>query len=165
MGVSDEEAADALRWITRLVEGAGITFQAVGGLAARAYGADRPIVDLDFYVLGEDFEALLVAAGDACVWGPERYRDNTWDLTFARLRWGGVPIEVADATGAQYFDRIRNQWITQDIDFHRSETRTVLGTPIPVMPKAQLVAYKKGLARSVDLQDLKEMAGRRRHET
>jgi hypothetical protein len=63
--------------------------QAVGGLAARAYGATRPLVDLDFYVRAEDLPRVLGRAGDSWVWGPEHFKDENWDLTVAKLEKHG----------------------------------------------------------------------------
>jgi hypothetical protein len=46
----------------------------------------------------------------------------------------------------------------QDVAFDDSQLRSVLGTEICVMPKNQLVAYKRALNRPVDRLDLQEMA-------
>ena len=70
------ESAYALAWVVDLLRRHNIPFQAVGGLAARAYGATRPLVDLDFYLpLGESCPVLLPEVSPYVTWGPEHYRD------------------------------------------------------------------------------------------
>lgn len=155
--MNEKDAARALQWIADVLDRVGARYQVVGGLAARAYGATRPLVDLDLYVEGEHFDSALDEVSAFCTWGPAAHRDDTWDLTFAKLDRTGVRIELARAEGARYFDRIRGAWVEQGIDFSRSERREVLGVLVPVIPREQLVAYKRALAREVDRVDLEQM--------
>lgn len=155
--VEDERAAQALRWVVDLLEEVPARFQVVGGLAARAHGATRPLVDLDLYVDGRGFDPVLLLARGSVVWGPAQHRDEHWDLRFARLERHGVRIELAEADRARYFDRARGVWVDQGIDFARSEERKVLGTVVPVMPRDQLIEYKRALDRAVDRLDLEQL--------
>jgi hypothetical protein len=157
MNAADREFAHALRWITEIMAGASARYQAVGGLAARAYGSRRPLVDLDFYMPAQDLARVLKELGPHRVWGPEPFRDDCWDLTFTRVEWQGVRIELADAEGARYYSRAQGRWVDQRIDFGRSTRRTVLGVEVPVMPKDRLIAYKRDLDRPVDRRDLEEI--------
>ena len=156
---ADQQVAEALRWISEIFTRTGARYQVVGGLAARAYGATRPLVDLDFYVQAEDLPRVLANVGDSCVWGPEHFRDEIWDLTFAKLEKHGVQIELAEAEGARYFSLGTGEWLDQGVVFQNSEQHTVLGVEIPVMPRGQLLAYKRALNRPVDRLDLREIAG------
>ncbi len=158
MELADRKVAQALRWICEVFSRAEAQYQAVGGLAARAYGATRRLVDLDFYVEGEDLPRILSCVGDSYVWGPEHFRDENWDLTFAKLKRNGVPIEIAVAEGARYFSPGLGEWLAQDVEFEDSERRVVLGVEVRVMPKRQLIAYKRALNRRVDRTDLEEIS-------
>ena len=150
----------ALRWVVDLLGRHRVPFQAVGGLAARAHGATRPLVDLDFYLpLREVWPALLPEVGPFVTWGPEHYRDPHWDITFVKLSYGDQPIEFGDSTDSFFFDPAAGEWIRQTIDFTASEWREVLGVRVPVMPRAELVDYKRRLDRAVDRQDLLEIDG------
>lgn len=156
---TDDQVAEALRWIGEVFVRTGAQYQVVGGLAARAYGATRPLVDLDFYVSARDLPRVLESVGDSCVWGPEHLTDENWDLTFAKLEKHGVQIELADAEGARFYSSSAGRWLDQDIVFHDSRKRVILGVEIEVMPKDQLVEYKRALDRPVDRLDLSEIEG------
>jgi hypothetical protein len=45
-----EKISQALNWIVSLLNRHHIPYQIVGGLAAKAYGARRALVDIDMYV-------------------------------------------------------------------------------------------------------------------
>ena len=114
------DPATALAWVVGVLQRHSIPFQAVGGLAARAYGATRPLVDLDFYIPMERFPELLPEASAYVAWGPEHYRDADWDITFVKLSYAGQQIEFGDATDAYFFDRAAEIWVRQEIDFGAS---------------------------------------------
>ena len=157
--VSDQQAAEVLRWICDVFSRAQAKYQTVGGLAARAYGATRPLNDLDFYVRAEDLPRVLDYVGDSLVWGPEHFKDASWDLTFAKVERHGVQIEIAEAEGARYFSPCVGRWLDQNIDFQDSQHRIVLGVDLEVMSKDRLISYKRALNRPVDRMDLHEMTG------
>jgi hypothetical protein len=152
----------ALRWIVSLLRTAGVSFQVAGGLAARAYGAERPIADLDFYVPTARLEGIAKAAAEYVEHGPMHICEAGWDITFMKLSYAGQRIELGGAEDVRIFDHRTGQWAEQDIDLSKAEMRKVLGVEVPVMPFEQLVAYKRRLNRAVDRQDLAEMCGSRR---
>jgi hypothetical protein len=159
--------ARALRWIVGLLEELEVPFQVVGGLAAGAYGATRPLADLDFYVPTRCLLIVAEAADSRLVRAPEHHRDEDWDITFMALEHEGQRIELGGADGARYFDRGAGHWRDVEIDFEASARREVLGIEIPVMPCEKLIAYKRALDREVDRQDLREILRHRepREET
>ena len=146
-----------LRWIVELLRRLDVPFQAVGGLAANAYGARRPPADLDFYVPTRRLEEVAESAAACVVRAPARYQDESWDLTFMKLEYHGSRIELGGADGARYFDRQAGHWREARIDFSLSIEQTVFGVRVPVMPLEQLIEYKRRLRREVDLQDIAEL--------
>ena len=158
--IADRQAA-ALRWIVDLLDARAVPFQAVGGLAARAYGATRPLVDLDFYVPTARLPEIAASAVATPIVQVARalapYCDAAWDLTFVALDYAGQRIELGGADEARYFDRGCGCWRPAAIDFTASRRQIVLGVVIPVMPLAELLAYKRALDRPVDRLDLAQL--------
>jgi hypothetical protein len=153
--MADEQ--QALRWIVELLRKLGVPFQAVGGLAARAYGAHRPLADLDFYIPTDRLTEVAVAAAAHVVRPPAHYRDETWDLSFMKLEYDGREIELGGADGARFFDQQAGCWRAARIDFTRSIERTICCVRAPTMPLEQLMEYKQALGRDADRQDIAEM--------
>ena len=149
--------SSALGWIVDVLRCADVPYQVVGGLAARAYGARRPLVDLDFYVPTSRLVAVAAVTQTYVTRPPSHHRDEDWDLTFMKLEYEGQPIELGGADGARYFDRQAGLWREAGIRFDTSVEATIFGIRIPVMPLDQLIEYKLRLDRDVDRQDVAEI--------
>lgn len=155
-----ERAAGALRWIVGLLRSHAVPFQVVGGLAARAYGSTRPLVDIDLYVPDDRLEEIALLTADYVVRRPAHHRDSHWNITFMALDFQGQRIELGGA-GGEYHDSESACWRSAEVDFEASEVRKLFGVSVPVMPRAQLVECKRRLGRPVDVEDVAELeAGR-----
>lgn len=132
-------------------------YQVVGGLAARSYGATRPLNDIDLYVPDGDLARVATLADPFVTRKPCHHRDGHWDLTFMKLAKGLWEIELGGADTARYFDGRRGEWIEAEIDFSDFQLRLAEGVEIRVIPFRRLVRYKRALGRPVDLQDLREL--------
>lgn len=122
----------ALHWIVGKLVEYDIPYQAVGGLAASAYGYKRSLVDIDLYISFRTSHAFLAAIQDYIIWGPEHYMDAHWDIIYLKIDYYGQPIEIGDSDDAR-----SKKWILQDIDYCVSRQCTVLGCQIYVMPLEQ----------------------------
>jgi hypothetical protein len=149
--------SEALGWIVAVLLRAGVPFHVVGGLAARAYGATRSLVDLDFYIPTSRLDDVAGATAAYVTRFPSPHLDDCWDLTFMKLHYLGQPIEIGGADGARYFDRQASLWREAGIRFDASVERTILGIRLPVMPLGQLIEYKQRLDRDVDRLDVAEI--------
>jgi len=150
--------AGALRHVTAVLAGLEIPFQAAGGLAVRAWGGVRDLVDLDLYVPDRGLDAAARALPDRVKRGPARVRSDHWDMTVVTLEVEGRRVELAGATSGRY-RRAGGRWRDVAVDFGAGVTRTVLGVSVRVMPLDPLVAYKRELEREVDLVDLHDLTG------
>ena len=145
----------AAKWIVGLLRDRNIPYQICGGLAAKGYGAERELNDIDLFVSREHFDAV-VQAGQAYISKPAtHYCEEGWDLTYVQFMYEGVKVEVGNADGAQIFDAASQAWVPLNIDFARYETVNLLGLELPVMLKSDLIRYKSVLSRPVDIDDIR----------
>jgi uncharacterized membrane protein YhaH (DUF805 family) len=150
----EERAADALAWLSGLLADRGVRFAAVGGLAARAWGASRPLVDLDFFVSGEDLDRVEPDISPFVVRPLSTHRDEHRELSCLRLEYGGIPIELAVSEGARYREAATGEWHVAEIAFARCPRRQVLGIPLPVLAREDLLRLKRRLDRAIDRADV-----------
>jgi gamma-glutamylcyclotransferase (GGCT)/AIG2-like uncharacterized protein YtfP len=130
----------------------------VGGLAARAWGATRDLVDLDFYVPCAALPALSRTLSSR-VPEPVRVRAPDWDVTVLHLEIEGCPVDLGAAEDARWREARTGTWHAAAVDWRRAEAREVLGVMVPVMPLDDLLGYKRALGRDVDAVDLYELTG------
>ncbi|WP_424971229.1 hypothetical protein [Dinoroseobacter sp. S76] len=150
------EQAEALRWITGTAAQHALPYQVCGGLAALAQGGSRPLHDIDLYMpfAHPKWPEFLRAITPYLTWGPEAVVERQWNLTYLKLLYHGQKIEIGAAEDTRIQDKVTGAWIPQVIDFEVSVRCDVLGCAIDVMPASQLIAYKRLLAREVDLIDI-----------
>ena len=161
-GDEAKKVGEALAWIVGVLERRGVPYQVVGGLAARAYGAERPIVDVDLYVPFNRARNALEEIRPNVVWGPEHYAGEEWDLTFLKANFRGQRVELGySSSGPRFFDRSRERMVPQRVDYDAGVRIEIFGVRAWVMPEEDLVRYKLALGRQVDLADVEQMANRR----
>lgn len=152
----------AAQWIVGLLRDRHIPFHICGGLAAKGYGADRALNDIDLFVPDAHF-STVVQAGRAYISKPAAHRcEQGWDLSYVQFKYAGIKVEVGNAEGARIFDAASQEWVPLNIDFARYETVHLLGLELPLMLKDDLIRYKAALSRPVDIDDIRAMRERSR---
>jgi hypothetical protein len=150
----------ALRWLVSLLNRCQVPYQVVGGLAAQAYGANRPLVDIDLYIPFDTAQAALAEMAPFIVRQPLPHRSAAWDLVYLALEVDGVLIEIGDSSSApRFFNRHAGRWEAQVIDYSASQTARLYGVEVAIMPKGELLRYKAMLDREVDHLDIEQMTG------
>jgi hypothetical protein len=147
----------AFKWIVELLEKYSIPFQVSGGFAARVYGVDRELADIDIGIPDSRFEELLPEVKDYLIYGPDHYVDEQWDLKLMTLKYEGQEIDIAGRDNIKFFDKENDIWIPGHRELTISEPREVYGIVVPLIPKEALIAYKSKLAREVDLEDIRQL--------
>jgi gamma-glutamylcyclotransferase (GGCT)/AIG2-like uncharacterized protein YtfP len=132
---------------------------AAGGLAVRAWGGSRTLVDLDFYVPDRCLPEAARHLGAWVVGAPERVRSRHWDVTVLSLDVGGQRVELGGADTGRYRHVAGGVWCPCRVDWGHGVRHTVLGVSVDVMSRASLITYKTALLREVDLVDLHELTG------
>jgi len=149
----------ALQWICKLLADHHIPFMICGGLAANAYGATRPLNDIDLFVPSEHFAALVNAAAPFISKPAKHYQEEGWDITYVQCLYQGVKIEAGSADNVRIFNQISQSWTALELDFSSITSGRVLDTVVPLMPKESLISYKTILGRSVDIEDIIAIEG------
>ena len=154
MSKSDENDYLVLKWISDVLIKVEAPYQIVGGLAARIYGSNRELHDIDLYVPFEFGEKIAQQVSEF-ITKPLKHRvEEFWDLWYFQLKYRDKKIEIALSTEAKYFSKVEGQWIEQKIDYNSSYSGQYLGIDLLVMPRQSLIEYKLKLAREVDLIDV-----------
>ncbi len=149
----------ALEWLISLLKRHGVSYQIVGGLAARAYGAQRPLVDIDLYVPMEQLQGAMPQLSPYLIRNPRPTQSAFWRLTYLALDYRGVPIQIADSSADPHFYNRKDQrWEPQIIDYAASCRATLYGVEVNVMPRDELLRYKALLDREVDRADIQALA-------
>ena len=144
----------AAQWIVGLLRDRRIPFLICGGLAARGYGADRDLNDIDLFVPGEHFSSVVQAGQEFISKAAAHRREEGWDLTYVQFTYEGIKVEVGSADGPRIFDAGRETWVPLDMDFTRYSIVPLLGLELPLMLKDDLIEYKCALSRPVDIEDI-----------
>lgn len=145
----------AAQWIVELLRDQNIPFLICGGLAAQGYGSERALNDIDLFVPGECFSAVVQAGQEFVSKAAAHRQEEGWDITYVQFKYEGIKVEVGNADGPQIFDVGKANWVPLDIDFSRYATVRLLGIDLPLMLKDDLVKYKSALSRPVDIEDIR----------
>jgi hypothetical protein len=156
----EKNTEGAFIWIVGLLHKHAIPFQIAGGFAARLYGSERELADIDIGIPDDRFDDLYPEVKEYITFGPEQYLDDEWDLKLMTLKYEGQEIDIAGQTNIKIFDKDGSGWISASRDLSVSEIKEVYGLNVPVIPKDALIAYKKMLKREVDLLDLNAIESR-----
>lgn len=152
----------ALQWIVTLLDSHNVPYQIVGGLAAQAYGATRPLVDIDLYIDMDSAQAALAAMRPYRVREALPHHSASWDLIYLALEYDGVTIEIGDtSSNPRFFNRVDQRWEPQVIHYAASQRATLYGMAVSVMPRDELIQYKAMLNREVDTIDIQQMTAAR----
>ncbi|MCR8915009.1 nucleotidyltransferase family protein [Marinobacter panjinensis] len=145
----------AAQWIVGLLRDRNIPFLICGGLAAKGYGSERPLNDIDLFVPGEYFSVVVQAGQEFVSKAATHRKEEGWDLTYVQFKYEGIKVEVGSSDGPRIFDASNQAWVPLSIDFSRYATVYLLGLELPLMLKDDLVQYKSALSRPVDIEDIR----------
>ncbi len=151
------EQLPALNWIIGFLESSNIPYVVCGGLAAKVYGADKELNDIDIYVPDKNFNSVVNYGAPYITFGPTHHKGEQWEPTYVKFEYLGQDVEVGSDKECKILDNHQSKWITQKIDFKCYERRKAYGVDIKVMKKDELVAYKKQLNRKVDIKDINQI--------
>lgn len=147
----------ALIWVTDTLKKHHVPFQITGGLAAIAYGANRPLEDIDIDIPDNQFEKIMDDVKSYIIFGPKRFKNDKWDLMLMTLNYQGQDIDLSGADSTRIYDEKAHEWILLNEDLLKATQKNIFDLDLPVIPLINLVYYKKILAREVDLIDIQQV--------
>lgn len=148
-----DKIAHGLKWITDILKKHAIPFQITGGLAAHAYGATRPIHDIDIDIPEDRFQEIIEEVKPYITEGPTRFVNNAWDIYVMTLDYNGQEIDIGGAYTTRIKDEKTSIWHDVKTDFATVETRNLFNTDVPIINKHDLIEYKSWLALPNDHQE------------
>ena len=142
-----------LAFVVAALRRRGIPFQVTGGLAAIAYGARRPLFDIDLDVRRRDLERVRRVFRGHIAADLERFEDEHFEVPLITLRIDGVSVDLtaADELVCKTPDGRR---VPFQQDLERAGMLPVGGVEVPVQNRSELLAYKRLIARPTDLEDV-----------
>ena len=146
----------AFHWIIDILQHHGMVYKISGGFAARVYGVNRELADIDIEVADVDIIKIINDVKPFIVFGPARYKDDNWDLELMTLKYEGQEIDIA-GTNAKIFNYETTQWEPCSGNLESIEMKDVFGRKVPIESSDSLIAYKTKLAREVDLEDVRQL--------
>ena len=144
----------AFNWIINLLEKNKIPFRISGGFAAKIYGSERELVDIDIDYDESLLSRILPEIKDFIIYGPERYQSKSWDLNLTTLNYEGQEIDLAGVNNTKIFDVNTKLWINFITDFNDNELKSIFNRTVKVIRKSDLISYKSKLLREVDILDI-----------
>ncbi len=147
----------ALLWIVDILNKHKIPFQISGGFAAKLYGVKRNLADIDIDIPEDNFTDILEDVRKYIKYGPERFRDENWDLLLFTLEYENQEIDLAGALNAKIYNSQKRKWELYKTNFENSVIKMVYGVKIPVINLNDLIEYKSKLQREVDVQDVRQL--------
>lgn len=147
---------EALDWITNILEKHNIKYKISGGFAARVYGVDRELADIDIEVPDDDIKTIHSDVAQYVIFGPGRYKDNDWDLELMTLVYEGQEIDIA-GINAKIFNKETSEWENSSGDLDTVTMKEVFGKVVPVETLDALIKYKTKLGREVDIEDVNQL--------
>lgn len=155
----NEVQKKALKFITDLLNQNNIEFQVSGGMAAIAYGAHRPLYDIDLEIYHKNVATVRLLLKEFVVQDWNHELDGAgdhFDLWMMTLNVYGVPVDINQIEGSRVYSK-EDGWVELPQTMNTKVVK-VEGVEIPVQKKEDLIAYKKLLSRPTDLDDISQIS-------
>lgn len=145
-----------LKKIVRTLKKNKIVFQIAGGLAAIAYGSKRPLYDIDIDIYKRDIKKIKKLFKGRVTKDLFHQQSECWDIQMMILNIDGISIDVTQLEDWYYLNKAGEK-ILMVARPEDAEIINIEGIEMPVVKKSELIAYKKAVAREIDLDDIEQI--------
>ncbi len=153
----ENKTKEALVWIVEILKRKHIPFQITAGMAAKIYGSNRELYDIDIDVPEDRIDEIAEEAKDYITEGPYQHKSENFDLILLTLDYHGQPIDIGGAYDVKIKNKDTGKWEIYPTDFSKSQIHEIFGIQIPVVTKEELISYKSKVARLTDLEDVRQI--------
>lgn len=147
-----------LKKIITAFEENDIAYQATAGLAAIAYGSKRLLYDIDIDVYKKDMTKVKKLFEPYLTRDLFHLEDNYWDGWLMMFEIDGVLVDISQIEDWYYKSPKGEKKLMTAIP-ENAQMMEVAGIRLPVVKKDVLIDYKRTVARSTDLEDVKQITG------
>ncbi len=144
----------AFKWIVGILQNNNIPFQISGGFAAKLYGSDRVLFDIDIDIEGKNFKKILPFVKTHILSGPALYYSQSFDVELLTLEYQGQRIDLSSSEDSKIYDPDKKQWQECSTDYNIFTEHEVYGLKVPVITLRDLIEYKRIIRRPTDLEDI-----------
>ena len=154
-----EKSETAFLWIINLLQKYQIPFVITGGLAAKSYGSPRLLNDIDIDIPDDKFPSIIEELKLYIIFGPERYKDERWDVMLMTLNYYGQEIDISGGDTLKICDARTGRWADCPTDFKNATLNKIFGTAVPVIQRSDLINYKNMLVGEHQKIDIRAISG------
>lgn len=145
----------ALRELSRRLSTNNVSFVVIGGLAAIAWGAKRPLVDIDIQISKVDFSKVADIFSDEIKVKHRHYKTDNWDIYQMIVQLHNVGIDICQAE--EFYAKKAGEELLLPNSINAAPIKRIAGVDIAVLPFDVLVEYKEFMRRKVDIEDLSSL--------
>jgi len=135
-----KEALHRIVWILRKHK---IPFQITGWFASNIYWSQRPLADIDLDLPDKNIFDILPEVKKYVIYGPAHYHDGKFDMLLATLKYKWQEIDLGGCSDEQIYHKKHKHRENLQANFKKVTRRKVLGLVLPVIPKEELIKYKR----------------------
>lgn len=155
--MKEKHTKEALGWIVAVLREHKIPFQISGGFAARIYGAQRFLHDIDIDVPEKYLPFLAILLKNHLIHGLQKYHDHEFIAMFLTLRYKGQIIEISGCKTGKLFNKKERKWKSYCPRLAQAQKKKIFNMIVPVIKESLLIHYKKEIGRPRDWKDIEGM--------
>lgn len=148
---------EVLKQVVNILETHNIPYQITGALAAVAYGAKRPLYDIDIDVHKKDLPKVKKIFSEYIKEDTVHLQDEHFDMYLLHFDVDGVPVDISQAEDCYFTDKAGTK-IRMDSDLATAQEMDIEDIKVFVQNKQDLITYKKILGRETDIQDIEDFS-------
>ena len=108
------------------------------------------MADIDIDLPDKCIFDILPEVQKYVIYGPQHYKDWAFDMLLVTLKYKGQEIDLGWCSDEQIYNRSQHHWENFKTHFAQSTKKKVFGLVLPIIPKEELIKYKKKNLEHVD---------------